>query len=116
MCIRDRCTVDLTSLFKAFSYAMDIYLFCYDASFMATAPSFIAMSQGNHMDFMTFLSSSDVCYLEFSEIYGWSTFVLYQDVLTSLTGILTCLSIGFHSRISLCSKSGCIKLVTRTCH
>ena len=53
-----KCTVDLTSLFKAFSYAMDIYLFCYDASFMATAPSFIAMSQGNHMDLMTFLSSS----------------------------------------------------------
>ena len=37
---------------------MDIYLFCYDVGFIATAPSFIAMSQGNHMDLMTFLSSS----------------------------------------------------------
>ena len=33
-------------------------LICYDVGFIATAPSFIAMSQGNHMDLMTFLSSS----------------------------------------------------------
>ena len=38
---------------------MDIYLFCYDVGFIATAPSFIAMSQGNHMDLITFLSSSE---------------------------------------------------------
>ena len=53
--------VDLTSLFKAFSYPMNIdllYLFCYDVSFMASVPSFIAMSQGDRMDSMTFLSRS----------------------------------------------------------
>ena len=56
--------MDLT-LFKAFSYPTDIYLFCYDASFIATAPTSMAMSQGNHMDLMTFLSSSDyVQYIE----------------------------------------------------